>query len=259
MKVWKNFIKISFLLIFIFGYQTVEAQQDLAQQAYEILEHNCSSCHGEHGTFTEQHIIRSSRELIDSGTIIPGNPNDSKFYQRLIETDLAKRMPLNAPPLTEEALNTIHRWIQAGASDWTAFTRPDIDFITPNEVLETIENHVESLAPFDRAFARYFTLTHLYNAGETTEALRAYSVALSKLVNSLSWGFEVKRPTPIDPRGTIFHIDLRHYEWDVRNEAWTQIEQEYPYSIDSSQTHPCLLYTSPSPRDRTRSRMPSSA
>ena len=25
------------------------------------------------------------------------------------------------------------------------------------------------------------------------------------------------------------------------------------------QTHPCLLYTSPSPRDRTRSRMPSSA
>ena len=26
-----------------------------------------------------------------------------------------------------------------------------------------------------------------------------------------------------------------------------------------SQTHPCLLYTSPSPRDRTRSRMPSSA
>ena len=26
-----------------------------------------------------------------------------------------------------------------------------------------------------------------------------------------------------------------------------------------NQTHPCLLYTSPSPRDRTRSRMPSSA
>ena len=232
MKGWKNFIKISCLLTFIFGYQSVEAQQNLAQQAYEILEHNCSSCHGEHGTFTEQLVIRSSRVLIDSGTIIPGDPNGSKFYQRLIETDPAKRMPLNAPPLTEEALSTIHRWIQAGASDWTAFTRPDIDFITPNEVLETIENHVQSLAPFDRAFARYFTLTHLYNAGETAEALRAYRVALSKLVNSLSWGFEVKRPTPIDPRETIFHIDLRHYEWDVRNEAWAQIEGEYPYKIE---------------------------
>ena len=29
--------------------------------------------------------------------------------------------------------------------------------------------------------------------------------------------------------------------------------------ILNHQTHPCLLYTSPSPRDRTRSRMPSSA
>ena len=30
-------------------------------------------------------------------------------------------------------------------------------------------------------------------------------------------------------------------------------------SVTQYQTHPCLLYTSPSPRDRTRSRMPSSA
>ena len=28
---------------------------------------------------------------------------------------------------------------------------------------------------------------------------------------------------------------------------------------DNVLSHPCLLYTSPSPRDRTRSRMPSSA
>ena len=31
------------------------------------------------------------------------------------------------------------------------------------------------------------------------------------------------------------------------------------FYIDSPQTHPCLLYTSPSPRDRQKSRMPSSA
>jgi len=29
--------------------------------------------------------------------------------------------------------------------------------------------------------------------------------------------------------------------------------------LDFSECNPCLLYTSPSPRDRTRSRMPSSA
>ena len=52
-----------------------------------------------------------------------------------------------------------------------------------------------SLASFDRAFARYFTMTHLYNTGETSEVLEAYRNGLSKLVNSLSWGGTVTNPT----------------------------------------------------------------
>ena len=31
---------------------------------------------------------------------------------------------------------------------------------------------------------------------------------------------------------TIFYIDLRDYEWDIRGDAWTQIEQTYPYAIE---------------------------
>ena len=57
-----------------------------------------------------------------------------------------------------------------------------------------------SLASFDRAFARYFTMTHLYNAGETAGVLEGYRNGLSKLVNSLSWGIEVINPQPIDPQ-----------------------------------------------------------
>ena len=87
-----------------------------------------------------------------------------------------------------------------------------------------------SLASFDRAFARYFTMTHLYNAGETAQVLEAYRNGLSKLINSLSWESTVTNPEPIDPQGTIFYIDLRRYEWD-RNDAWTQIEGVYPYHI----------------------------
>ena len=87
-----------------------------------------------------------------------------------------------------------------------------------------------TLEPFDRAFSRYFTLTHLHNAGETPEILGEYRKALSKLVNSLSWGLDVTNPQPIDPQATIFYIDLRHYEWDV-NDAWTKIEEAYPYHI----------------------------
>ena len=87
-----------------------------------------------------------------------------------------------------------------------------------------------SLESFDRAFARYFTMTHLYNAGASVQILQEYRKALYKLVNSLSWGSSVTNPQPIDAQGTIFYIDLRHYEWDV-NDGWGQIEAEYPYHI----------------------------
>ena len=240
MKDWSVWVASICVLIFIVGHQNVDAQEDLAQQAYAIFQQNCLNCHGQHGAFTEELIIEHTA-LIESGTVIPGNPDGSEFYRRLIENTPEKpQMPWGQPPLTQEAIATIRQWIQAGATDWDAFPKSDSSFITPDEMLDTIDNHVQSLAPFDRAFSRYFTLTHLYNAGESPEALHAYQRALSKLVNSLSWGREVINPQPIDPEETIFYIDLRDYEWEIGINRWTQIEQEYPYNIEfesSTQTH----------------------
>ncbi len=218
---------------------SVNAQQNLAQEAYAIFEQSCLICHGENGSFRESLIIEHTA-LIEGGAVVPGDPGGSVFYQRLIETNPAKRMPQGQPPLAPEAIETIHQWIAAGAPDWDAVPRPEISFITTDAMLATIENHVNSLPARDKSFARYFTLTHLYNAGETIEALNAYRRALSKLVNSLSWGRNVVKPQPIDAEQTVFYIDLRDYEWDVRNDAWTQIEQAYPYKIAfdaPTQTH----------------------
>ena len=206
------------------------SQDDLAQQAYAIFEQNCLNCHGEHGQFTEEIIIERTA-LIETGAVVPREPGASELYQRLIEKRLERRMPLGQPPLTPAAIDTIRRWILADAPNWETPEQSGT-FITPKEMLETIEKHVNSLAPFDRGFARYFTMAHLYNAGETTEALHAYRRALSKLVNSLSWGRKVTNPRPIDPEETIFYIDLRDYEWEIGTNRWTQIEAEYPYEID---------------------------
>ena len=233
MKSWKSLILISCLLMFSIGkHQNVNAQGNLAQQVSAIFEQNCLNCHGPHGTFTEALIIESASDLIHTGNVLPGSPIQSTLYTRLLEKDPAKRMPLGQPQLPAEAILTIGNWIQAGAPDWTNTAAADGTFITPAEMLESIEKHVTSLPPFDRAFARYFTITHLYNAGETTEALHAYQRALSKLVNSLSWGREVIRPKPIDAAATIFYIDLRDYEWELGTNRWPLIEAEYPYQIE---------------------------
>ena len=232
MKNWKIFITFIWLLILILGnFHSVNAQQNLAQQVYAIFEQNCLNCHGEHGAFTEE-IIIDHTALIETGAVVPGKPMESELYRRLITTDETKRMPLGQPQLPPAAILTIDNWIQAGAPDWEATSATDGSFITPKKMLETIEKHVNSLSPFDRPFARYFTLTHLYNAGESAEALHAYRRALSKLVNSLSWGRDIKPPQPIDSRETIFYIDLRNYEWEIGTNRWTQIETEYPYKIE---------------------------
>ena len=225
----QHLITLIGLLMFIVGSQNVHPQQQIAQDAYAIFEQSCFICHGPAGSFKETLLI-DHNALIQNGTVIPGNPNASELYNRLVATDTTKRMPLNQPQLSTQAINTIRNWILAGAPDWTATSSTDGDFISPGEMLNTIETHLMSLASFDRAFARYFTMTHLYNAGETAGVLEGYRNGLSKLVNSLSWGIEVINPQSINPQGTIFYIDLRHYEWD-RNNGWTKIETAYPYHI----------------------------
>src|SRR5678810_1489367 len=55
------------------------------------------------------------------------------------------------------------------------------------------------------------------------------------------------------------------HEKYVVNKAWAQVPADLPWNAATSSIAPdgkgnvCLLYTSPSPRDRQKSRMPSSA
>ena len=217
------------LLMSIVGSQTVSAQQQIALDTHAIFQQSCLICHGPDGAYKETLLMEHNALITANGPVVPGNPEASRLYKRLLGEG-GPLMPLGGPPLPDPQIETIKNWILAGAPDWATVATTDGDFISPSEVLNTIETHLMSLAPFDRAFARYFTMTHLYNAGESAQILQEYRKGLYKLVNSLSWGVTVTNPHPIDPQGTIFYIDLRHYEWDVNN-AWTQIETEYPYHI----------------------------
>ena len=217
------------LLILIVSFQTVSAQQQVALDTYAIFERSCFNCHGPDGAYKETLLMEHNALITENGPVVPGNPEASRLYKRLLGEG-GQLMPLGGPPLPDSQIETVKNWILAGAPDWAAAPTTDGDFISPAEILTTIETHLMSLAPFDRAYARYFTMTHLYNAGESVGILQEYRQALYKLVNSLSWGSTITNPQPIDPQRTIFYIDLRHYEWDV-NDGWTQIEAEYPYHI----------------------------
>ena len=227
----KIFCLIICLLILALSQQVVYAQQPLAQQAFTVFAQHCLDCHGEFGSYSDVLTIKH-KDLIEDRAVIPGQPDASELYLRLLgDTDTGSQMPLGQEPLNSEEIATIRRWIESGAPDWEAIPKPKRSFITTEAMLQSIQSHVTSLTAFDRSFARYFTLTHLYNASASDDNLRAYRNALSKLVNSLSWGSEVIKPKPIDREETIFYIDLRHYEWDVKSDKWYKIEQAYPYGV----------------------------
>ena len=62
--------RIVFMFI-IFGISSAEAQERIAEQAHQIFQAHCMTCHGEQGTFKETLLI-DRESLIESGTVVPG-------------------------------------------------------------------------------------------------------------------------------------------------------------------------------------------
>ena len=105
------------LLMFIVGFQNVYPQQQIALDTYAIFQQSCLICHGPDGAYKES-LLMEHNALIEKGSVVPGNPDASELYKRLITTETAKRMPLGQPQLSAQSINTIRTWILAGAPDW---------------------------------------------------------------------------------------------------------------------------------------------
>jgi hypothetical protein len=108
---------------------------------------------------------------------------------------------------TAQDIAAVKAWIDAGAPDFNEKAAARA-FVSNTDILELIHKDLIAANQRSRKFLRYFTITHLYNAGLSDDELLSYRAGLSKLVNSLSWGRDVKTPEPIDPAKTIFRIDL---------------------------------------------------
>ena len=63
----------------------------------------------------------------------------------------------------------------------------------------------------------------------------------------------------VDRLGGREPVNNAYNDGDMRESNMNTPNTEGGYPSNTSDAHSCLLYTSPSPRDRTRSRMPSSA
>ncbi len=88
-------------------------------QIRPILNKNCVSCHGgikQSGGFGLVFAENALRKT-ESGKIgiVPGKPNQSEMYQRLVHHDPEQRMPLEEAPLKASEITLIKQWIEQGA------------------------------------------------------------------------------------------------------------------------------------------------
>jgi mono/diheme cytochrome c family protein len=91
---------------------------DFARDVQPILAASCVRCHGPRKTEGELRLDSQAGLLKggESGPVVaPGDGKASLLYQLLVETDPDKRMPRRKGPLSPAQIDTVRRWIDAGA------------------------------------------------------------------------------------------------------------------------------------------------
>ncbi|MCX7423971.1 MAG: c-type cytochrome [Planctomycetia bacterium] len=203
------------------------AADELATKAHAILKERCFSCHGESGANEGGFNFVLNRKRLVRELVVPGDADASKLLDRIVKGE----MPPDGDRVPKADIETLTKWIQAGAP--ALATEAKRDFITLETMLGTMLKDLEMANDRDRPFYRYFTLTHLHNAGFEDNELESHRQGLSKLINSLSRGREIKVPVPIDAAKTVLRIDLRHYKWN-ESDAWSHIIAADPYRVTYS-------------------------
>jgi tetratricopeptide (TPR) repeat protein len=218
------------LVLTVLGHQAAPGSDKaaLAKKVKAVLKANCYRCHGDNGANEGGfNYLLDRGQLVARTKVVPGNPRLSRLFQKVSSGDMPPPEVKKPRPSGPE-IALLRQWIEQGAQDFNAPVG-ERRFISPADQLDYIKADLEKLPRRERSSARYFTLTHLYNAGQTEDQLQSYRHALSKLINSLSWSREIARPRPVGPGQTILRIDLDDYEWNDR--VWEQILAAYPYGV----------------------------
>ncbi len=94
-------------------------QVDFSAEVKPLLNRKCLSCHGgvkKKGDYS----LLFREEAMGTGAsgrpaIVPGDPENSELYRRLVEHDPEERMPYREDPLKEDEISLLKNWIKQGA------------------------------------------------------------------------------------------------------------------------------------------------
>jgi mono/diheme cytochrome c family protein len=109
------------LLLLSIAASATEAKLDFTKDVQPILAAKCYECHGPDKGKGGLRLTKRESALgkSESGktAVVPGHPEQSELIARLITTDPDEKMPSKGEPLTPAQVETLRRWIAAGA-EW---------------------------------------------------------------------------------------------------------------------------------------------
>jgi WD40 repeat protein len=108
------------------------------QDVRPILRKNCTVCHSERKLSEPEvsaGLALDKPELIRKGGKVPvlvaGKPDQSLIVTLLTTKDLKRRMPLDADPIPDAEIETIRKWVAAGAPEGTKPAEAETATTTP--------------------------------------------------------------------------------------------------------------------------------
>ncbi len=109
------------------------------QQVLPILISNCSmsGCH-DVASHQDGVVLTTYEKIMSTAEVRPGNPNDSELYEVLVENDPDDRMPYNRPPLPQDQIALIRKWIQQGAKNNSCVNACDTTNVTYTATIKTL-------------------------------------------------------------------------------------------------------------------------
>ena len=158
-----------------------------------------------------------------------------------------------------KAAEVVSESFQPAASDSTA---PDIVFQTSKNANEKLEVKLDLKTDFGQGSFNFVNGQWVLGGARTTaadEMRRILTNADATGIATREWGTETPwRDMPgVGGKNGTLTVEQAREDYDNHPDKFISVPTSvvFDYFADKD----CLLYTSPSPRDRTRSRMPSSA
>jgi len=202
-------------------------------QVFAVFDAHCAQCH-QAGKLTTPAPAAALANILDlrfvarePHLIRRGEPDASYLYQVLLD----RHRPLDLGPDAKwpdaDDIARVRTWIaELPAKDALCAARQPI---TDDDVAAAIDG--ASLAAGETAARemRFISLAHLANACATPSELDAFRQAVSKVLNSLSWGARPVAPIAIDPASTILAFKLSDIGWV--DEHWAALARAEPRGI----------------------------